>query len=514
MWLPDLASALPREYLRTRRWFASKSKHIASLAALDHVALLDEPLVLEVLVEVRFTDGSSERYQVPLLCERAADTPRPARGTPIMELPSESGNLRLYDAFVEPHIGARLLELLRANRALHGRRGTFAFSAVAPDLDPADGRDTRLLGVEQSNTSLVLRDRWIMKILRKLEPGRSRDFEVGRFLSTQARFRHSPAVGGTIEYRQAGDQTTTLAVLLAYVPNRGDGWSYVLERLVAALRSTLPAAERTGAVPGSAFRVPRAGARKAKPGILDDDLRELGRVTGELHRALASGPSPTFSPEPASPRDLAGWADDLRRQAALAFRAAADSLASAPPSPRGLLRRFLAEEPRHRRALDRLLAGLDSLRLAKIQVHGDYHLGQVLKTDDSFLVIDFEGEPARPLAERWAKQSPLRDVAGMLRSFSYAAHVAARAFPDPQRERLLPRALAWERAASEVFLEAYSGALAGSGLLPGPPASLVELARLFQLAKAYYEVRYELNNRPEWVEVPLLGLERLLAPSG
>ena len=234
------------------------------------------------------------------------------------------------------------------------------------------------------------------------------------------------------------------------------------------------------------------------PDPLIEDMRRLGAITGGLHAALASDATdPDFAPEPITHADIARWAADIRRDVA-----AASVLAPADASRDGIAR---------------TLGALDALvGTVKIRSHGDYHLGQVLKTDDGFAVIDFEGEPARPLAERRARQSALRDVAGMLRSLDYAAHAVAFEAPAAERAAALAGLTAWETQARRAFLEGYRSTARESpaALIPPSDRALVEACAAFELEKACYELRYERDNRPDWVSIPLAGIRRILLTPG
>jgi trehalose synthase-fused probable maltokinase len=276
------------------------------------------------------------------------------------------------------------------------------------------------------------------------------------------------------------DGTATLAVLQEFVANTGDGWRYVL----AALEGRGTAIEQA-----------------ADP--LIEDMRRLGEITGGLHVALASDPSdPDFAPQPVGPADIARWTSGIARDL--------DA-----PDIRRLLARSPALADGAADRVTRALAALDRLAgTVKTRVHGDYHLGQVLRTGDGFAIIDFEGEPARPLAERRARQAPLRDVAGMLRSLDYAAHAVAFA-ATAERARALAALTAWEQRARRAFLGGYRAAAARSpvALLPTAETDLVAACAAFELEKACYELRYEMNNRPDWIAIPLAGITRILRSS-
>ncbi|HXH05231.1 MAG TPA: phosphotransferase, partial [Vicinamibacterales bacterium] len=241
----------------------------------------------------------------------------------------------------------------------------------------------------------------------------------------------------------------------------------------------------------------------------------LGRRTAELHLALASGSDPAFAPERMTRADWRRLAGAMKRQARRALRTLARRATDLPPEARDLARRVQLASRRILDRFDRLEGfGADG---ARIRIHGDYHLGQVLWAEDDFYIVDFEGEPARPLEERRHKQSPLKDIAGMLRSYGYAAHVgllvAAGQRPD-DRARLEPWARVWATWSASAFLRSYLDTAGGAMFLPSEPAAARALLDAFALEKACYELEYELNNRPDWVEIPLAGLLALSGPGG
>jgi len=452
------------QYLVRQRWFAAKTRGITALAILDWAALdEDGPLVLLLL------DVDGDRYHVPVTVASAA--------APAAAMARLDGAV-VVDAHDDPRFGPRVLAAIASGLRLGGRVGTFAFHPTPSWAFPADP-DTvpaRRHAGEQSNTSVILGGGLVWKTLRRPQPGLNPDLEITRFLTTRTTFRHVPRLAGWAEY-EGPDGPATLAVLQEFVANRGDGWKHVVTTLRARL---------------AAMPDPLA------PDPLIEDMRRLGAITGGLHAALASDATdPDFAPEPITHADIARWAADIRRDVA-----AASVLAPADASRDGIAR---------------TLGALDALvGTVKIRSHGDYHLGQVLKTDDGFAVIDFEGEPARPLAERRARQSALRDVAGMLRSLDYAAHAVAFEAPAAERAAALAGLTAWETQARRAFLEGYRSTARESpaALIPPSDRALVEACAAFELEKACYELRYERDNRPDWVSIPLAGIRRILLTPG
>jgi trehalose synthase-fused probable maltokinase len=318
---------------------------------------------------------------------------------------------------------------------------------------------------EQSNTSVRFGDALILKLFRRLQFGPNPDVEVGYFLTEHSRFRGTPAVVGSIDYLSPAGATASLALLQRFERNRGDAWTTTLRRLEAILDG--------------------ADQRESV-----EAMTRLGQTTADLHVALAHGTG-DFSAEVIQDSDVTRWRQAIVDEA----QAAIDAL--------GRLRHIALETESLLRRAD----GIAVLKGSqKTRHHGDYHLGQVLERDDgAFVIIDFEGEPSKPLAQRRERHSPLRDVAGMLRSFDYARNAALRAGQagDPARVR---RAQAWHDSVREAFLGTYLEAVRRHAPHLLPTDARTALAAL-ELEKAAYEVLYELNNRPDWLPIPLAALQ-------
>jgi maltokinase len=454
-------------YLVRQRWFAAKTRGIDALAVRDWATLdEDAPLVLLLL------DVDGDRYHVAVTV--AADAAPPA-------VMARLDGAAIVDAHDDPRFGRRVLAAIAAGRRFDGSAGRFAFHptpgwSFPPDPDAVEAR--RHAG-EQSNTSVFLGGGLVWKTLRRPQPGLNPDLEITRFLTTQTSFRHVPRLAGWAEHEGA-DGPATLGVLQEFVANRGDGWKHVL----GALRGRLG-----------------AGLAGTGPDPLVEEMRRLGTITGGLHAALASDAAdPDFAPEPITRDDVARWAADIGRDVEAGDVGGLAGGGAVPVDPNG------AGVARALRALEALVGTV------KIRSHGDYHLGQVLKTEDGFVIIDFEGEPARPLAERRAKLPALRDVAGMLRSLDYAAHAVAFELPAAERAPALAMLTAWESEARRAFLDGYRGAAAASpaALIPRSEEELLAACAAFELEKACYELLYERNNRPDWVAIPLAGIRRIL----
>jgi trehalose synthase-fused probable maltokinase len=448
-------------WIAAQRWFAAKTRRITGVVVEDRVPVGDATVLV---VAVMLDDATTQRYAVPL-----------------------GGGETIVDALAEASYGRALLDLVRHAARAGGESGEIAGQPTrAFPRDLAAARSVRRIAGEQSNTSIVLGERLVLKHFRRLVPGRNPDEEIGRFLTERTSFAHVPRLAGHLEYRR-GLERFTLAVLHELAASAEDGWRWVLDELGRTYA-------RVAATAGEPHDIERHAATTV------DALRQLGGVTGELHLALAGGVAdPAFAPEPITPADVAGWSRAVERQ----IDEASDVLESSGVADEASRRTLAAV--RGERAL--LSAGLMELvGRVKIRHHGDYHLGQTLHRpgDGAWLVIDFEGEPLRPLAERRAKHAALRDVAGMLRSLDYAAVSAMPTGLDAW-------ARAWERAASAAFVDGYLERAGGAPFLPASPAAFTAAVAVFLVEKAAYEVVYEASHRPAWLPIPLGGLTRALA---
>ena len=446
------------EWLLGRRWFGSKAQDISQINVLDGVELnpapATPPALVLALVEARFPTGTHDIYQLMLGLRPAAEGWTEGR---LEDLDGAT----VYDAFSDPQACVRLGELLGDSATIEGERATVDFRWLAAVDPPAPDSRVRPMGAEQSNSSVVFDDRFVLKAFRRLEAGDNPELEMLRFL-TNRDFPNIAELVGWLEYN--GElMDATLGVAQRFVSGGRDGWELALDELGTDAES---------------FVVRMA---------------ELGAVIGRMHTALGSDANdPAFAPEEPSQESTslitATIDEEIER---LFIDLPEDEPALAPIANRG-------EEVRDRLSLLSHIGAGGRL----IRHHGDLHLGQTLLAPDRWIVLDFEGEPARPLLERRRKRSPLRDVAGMLRSFAYAASAA-------ELQRGTPAPEGWEERTREAFLTGYFGAVEPTLLPPGEAAART-LLTIFELEKAVYELRYELNNRPDWVRIPVAGIARLL----
>ncbi len=531
-------------YLRPRRWFGAKARRVRSLHVEDAIPVpaawsvhgsrdgqgkhsrKDEatPAGYLTLIHVEYSEGDPDTYVLPLALastKRSRELLEGHKYAVVANVRADEGQRALIDALWDRDFCVSLLHAIVRRRRAQGRQGQVVAvpSAGLRRLSGAGrNHEPTVLSAEQSNTSVAYGDRFILKFVRRPEEGLNPDLEIGSFL-TERGFAHVPAVGGHLEYRRGRGEPTTLAILTGFVHNEGDAWMYTQDALRAFLEGV---AARAPELPDGELELPSLLpdvsltelSRMEPPVVAFDTIgaylesaRQLGRRTAELHLALASDPDhPDFAPEPFSPLYLRSLYQSMRTQATRTFRTLR-SVSADLPSVKSVLDLESEILERFRRLLNSRISA------SRIRCHGDYHLGQVLWTGKDFVIIDFEGEPALPLGERRIKRSALTDVAGMLRSFHYAAFIALGREPVGVGERptaLEPWVQFWYRWVSATFLRSYLDAAGSAPFLPQDGAQLELLLDTLMLAKAVYELRYEANNRPEWIHIPIRGTLDLL----
>ncbi len=442
-----------REWIKRQRWYASKSRSVSGIEIVESVTLREQPLLVLALVQTRFATGMHELYQMPLGLRRAGEVAAP-------DAIAQTDEWAVYDALAEPSEARELLRRVATTDEIETADGRFSFFRTDGLTTSADEARVRMMGVEQSNSSIVFDDELVLKVFRKLEPGVNPELEMLRFL-TERRFPNIAPLQGWYEYDGTA-LATTLGVAQAFLANAGGGWELALEEI--------------GSDPD---------------GFLGR-LGSLGTVTAAMHNVLGSDAGdPAFSPEEPSQEALSLLTATVDEDIERIFVRLPDDDRLAPITGRG-------QDVRER------LAARAQIGIAGrvIRTHGDYHLGQTLYTPRGWVIIDFEGEPARPLYERRQKRSPLRDVASMLRSFAYVTSAA-----QMLRSERVPED--FEQRARSEFLEHYFAEVEPT-LLPAGEAAIANLLSIYELEKAIYELRYELDNRPDWISIPVAGIRRLL----
>jgi maltose alpha-D-glucosyltransferase/alpha-amylase len=521
-----LAEALA-DFLITRRWYRDKTRAIRSLTIEDMLPIPGTDASL-LRAAVTYAEGDPQTYLFGVAAARGADVLGIESGhldEIIARLEDETGTQGiLYDAFANPKFTRALLSAIGDQASFEGQAGkleatqTQAFNRIlsraATDLEP------KVSKAEQSNTSIIFGQSFILKVFRKLEAGINPDIEIGLFL-TEKSFTYSPAIAGVLKYSKEGDSPLQLAILQEFIPNQGDAWKYTMTSLAIyfekALRTPLRNPPRLASYhPLTLLRSGLPDEASSVVGPYLESARILGDRTARMHAALTDMQADAdFLPEPLTEEARRELYESLLAQAKAGLNLLRQMRSSLGQQESNDADKVLAIE-------DRILAHLQPLldtplHAMRTRYHGDFHLGQVLYTGEDFKIIDYEGEPARTLDERRRKGIPMRDVAGMVRSFQYAPYAAL----FGQVAGLSPTAVTlpvlesyadfWTACVGAAYLEGYFSAAAA---LPSVPSNSEEqklLLDVFLLQKALYEVGYELNNRPAWVSIPLRGILNLLA---
>ncbi len=520
----SLPAVLPN-FLAAQRWFGGKAQRIGATEIADIIPVGGPHLdSFMVLARVEYETGVHETYLLPLLARSAGQEPR-EDDSQAMKVRIRGADLVLSDALGNEDFLLELHATIEAQAVFRGWNGelragqSMAYRERCPAC--AGVLKPKPMKVEQSNSSIIYGDRLVLKVFRHVEPGVNPDLEMGRFLSERAHFPHVPAVAGWLEYAASDGQQSTLGILQEFVPNQGDAWRFTLNSLCDFWQQTnRRLAELSSLNPPDIYAQKTSG--QTMPGILRelcgsylDAAALLAKRTAQLHVALASeSTDPAFAPEPYTQQFQAALANSLRDKAQNAFALLRSHVAEMTGDTRAEAERVLHAESKLLQSFATALS--EQISATRTRIHGDYHLGQVLYTGSDFVIIDFEGEPARPISERSGKLSPLQDLAGMLRSFHYAAFAsvfamsaAADAPPEIVRQRLKV-AQVWYLWVAAHFTNAYLKEAGRAPFIPASEKQFTDLLRLHLLEKAVYELNYELNNRPDWVRIPLAGTSSLL----
>ncbi|MFO7913374.1 MAG: maltose alpha-D-glucosyltransferase [Desulfotignum sp.] len=522
-----------RFYIVKCRWFGAKNSRIKSLALHDLVPVGSHDLTGYILlVTLGFTEGNDETYILPVTYVSGAD------GTAVMEnhpqavmarikIESSGQEGLLVDGLFHPKFCNVLLEMISRRQSAKGRKGRVTAT-------PANGfkrmcthqsmpLETKVIGTEQSNTSIIYQNCFILKLFRRLQEGINPELEITRFLAGRG-FAGLPGLAGFLEYSRGDKEPCTVGILQEYVPNQGDAWTYTVNSLKEFFERVEQGPENIRAFP------PGKGLLELSRSPIPPDIEDqigfylesavlLARRTAQMHAALASASQdPLFTPEPFSKLYQRSLFQSMSSMTARILGQLEKRIkARENPLPENILTAGKRILDRRQEIMDRfrtLTKG--KLNAMRLRCHGDFHLGQILYTGRDFVIIDFEGEPVRPVSERRIKRSPLRDVAGLLRSFHYACYVALQdeeargMFRTELRGAMEARAEEWRRWVSAQFLGEYLARSADAGFLPDSQEEIGILLHACLMEKAVYELGYEMNNRPDWIKIPLAGIEQLL----
>ncbi len=521
------AGQILANYLRNCRWFKAKAKAIREIKILEDVPLNNKPSACHLLlIAVSYSEGPEEIYLLPIsfIAKNEAQTileEFPHSIITFMRVDDEEGIL--YDSTYDKEFHKTLLSLIAQKKRIKGKSGEFLGFSGRGFKKLLAGKDLPLgshaLKAEQSNTSIVYEKNFFLKLYRRLDEGANPELEITKNLTERMRFSHIPQFAGEIDYRQRAGEPITVALLQEFVENIGDAWNYTLDTARGYFERVL------------SMRKDLKGFSIEYPSLLDIDITGippimsdliggvylkmsslLGMRTAELHLALgAPGEDSAFTPEPFSLHYQKSLHQSIRSLVRRTMQSLAKSLEQIPENIQAEAKEILANEQRILSSVQPILAGM--IRAMKTRIHGNYHLGQVLYQGKDFVIIDFEGESARPLSERKLKHSPLKDVASMIRSFHYAAHGALylRSTLRPEDIPLLEKWIEpWYHYVSGVFLHSYLNTVGDVPFIPKTRNELEVLLNTFLLEKAVYELGYELNNRPERIIIPIRVIKNFL----
>ena len=516
-------------YLKKSRWFGGKARKMQQVDIIEAIQLgrKGAPSSLLLLVEIQYTEGSPEIYTLPVSFSSADEevnelvTEHPQ--SVICRLKSTSGEGILFDAAYDESFRMNLLSMITRKNRFKGLKGELtAYSGKLFNRNVSRNeipQESQVLKADQSNTAILYGDRLFLKFYRQLDEGVNPDLELARFLTERTPFEYAPPFLGALEYRRGKSDPIIIGTLLGFIQNEGDAWQYTLDTLSRYIERVLESSgkiDETPKLPASLFDIDTENL----PPILDDMVGGiyperaaiLGERTGQMHNAFTiDDDDPNFAPEDFSLLYQRSVFQSLQSHTRRVFQIARKNLKNLPDELREKAEGILNKEKKITSKFREIYK--KKLNAKKIRIHGDYHLGQVLYTGKDFVIIDFEGEPARSLSERRLKRSPVVDIAGMIRSFHYAAHAGLfnhLSVRPEDAETLEPWIELWFRVVASAFLKSYLKTTNASGFNPDDINDFAILLRAFTLEKAIYELGYELKYRPDWVKIPIKGIIDLL----
>ncbi len=515
-------------YLKNCRWFGGKARKIEQVTITDDIRIsLAATIVHLLFLQVSYIDGTLETYSLPITFAVAGKAAKLKENDPkavLLDLQVSGGEDGvIFDALWDRDFTIALLSSFSKRRNFKGKTGvlmltkTKAYRSIRKSWE--DNPEPRVPHIEQSNTSVFYDEKIILKLFRRIQPGINPDLEIGRFLTESTSFSHSPPVGGALEYAEKNNTPMTVAIIHGFVQNEGDAWQYTLDFLrnyyerAAAKSSEVKGVPQTQASLLSSLEEEPPDLAKELCGIYLEQAKLLGQRTAEFHLALASSSTEsTFVPEPFTSFYRQSQYQSMRSLTIQVLRTLNDRMRKLPDNLRDQAREVLDNEEL---IIEKFKPIRDtSIRAKRIRIHGDYHLGQVLYTGKDFVIMDFEGEPARSISERRNKTSVFRDIAGMLRSIHYASFAAMFNIDSSSTplsmEDMEPWRKLWHRWAGIYFLKQYLTVSAKAPFIPKTFEELEVLLDAYTLEKTMYEIGYELNNRPDWVRIPLRGILEII----
>jgi maltokinase len=515
--LPDNLTHLPfephREFIKSARWFQHKTGKIKSIKIIDRVLIDRSPnvMVLLLLCGIESTDSMETTdysyYHLPIIATRGEH--QEIEGIRISRLQFLDGTGEIIDAVNTLNYVNAIYTMLEKEISLSGQRGVFRFTKLPGDKPIAA---TQLSDQHSHSVTLVKRDD-VVKTFRRLERGMNVDLEIAIKLATYGRFHHIPVTFGFISYINDHGQEYTLTLFQKFVSNEGDAWKYTLDWLASYYQSW-HAQLKSGVIARTV--IAQEAVELTLPYL--ELAQKLGEIIADLHHQLSLIPDPNFQNEEISTADLELWYHQMQKKTNKAITTVEGHLPQLNHELKQLAENFLVAAPNIKKSFQQLTYIGPALG-KKCRIHQDLHLGQILKTKNDFVILDFEGEPAKRLIARNIKHSPLKDLAGMVRSFSYAAYSSLANFAnrlkvegeylnEQKYANLTQAGRCWSEIVSQTFIQAYRrrAAMNGSGLIPEDETHFKIALAVYALAKAVYEVMYEINNRPGWLHIPLAGI--------
>jgi maltose alpha-D-glucosyltransferase/alpha-amylase len=502
------------EYIRTCRWFGGKARTIRAVQITEEIPISTEANAARLwFLEVSYLEGATEIYALPVKITSGAAANHVLRSAPQAAIARFDREARfiLQDAVWDNRFRDELFRTLATQQCLKGKSGELCgVAGAALKNEETSGLESQVMSAEQSNSSILFGNAFFVKLYRKIEDGVNPDVEITRFLTERCHFANVPEFVGAAEYRRKKSEPTIVCLAQRAVQNEGDAWQLTLGEVASYYERVLAKKSelQSATTPAAAVLDEMIG------GIYPEKAKLLAQRTGELHLALASDTeNPTFAPEPFNAMAQRSVYQNMRASLRRAFALLKKRITDVADNLRAEAEEVLAAEKDILAHEQRILEQRSGA--AKIRIHGDYHLGQALYTGKDFVILDFEGEPARPLSERKLKRSALRDVTGMMRSFQYAAYSALwQPSMRPEDIPFLERwADLWYRQISSMFLQSYLTTTSGAVFIPDGSAELQVLLKAYLLDKAVYEIGYELNHRPAWVVIPIRGIKHILKSS-
>jgi maltose alpha-D-glucosyltransferase / alpha-amylase len=512
-------------YLIKMRWFGGKGRIMETIRVVKHARIpLPEDHALILLIEVSYDSGLPETYQLPVAFAKGESATKIADNFPqavICRLKVGEEEGILYDAIYGNDLQQVIIQKMSANQSISLKNSKIDFYGnkdLKRHVQNQNKITPRVLSGEQSNTSVIFDNRYFLKMFRKVDRAINPDLEIVQFLTEHAKFKNVPAFVGAVEWKYE-NEGMVMVLMQEVIEGSSDAWTYMIDRLddfnerILTEKGERILPEMVGSIldPVGYEDIPDV-MKELLEGAVAEGARLLGIRTGEMHLALASGTDfPNFQPEPYSlhyQRSLYAGLQSLVRGT---FHNQVRNLSKLSDEARVEAEEVLSMKDDILNIFKNIYK--KKIDVEKIRIHGDYHLGQVLFTGKDFIITDFEGEPARSYSERRLKRSPLRDVAGMIRSFHYAAYGGLLLDNQIRKEdinHLVPYAEQWFHYMSGFFMKAYLETVKGSAFIPKSQEDLHILMTTFRLEKAVYELNYELNNRPDWVIIPLRGIKALV----